>query len=514
MSALGFSLGRFAFASIRKLTVIFCVSVCFCVHVAVLSLNFCSTLLRILAGLTQPSTGDVLYRGKGFDGTNPGASVVFQTFALFPWLTVLENVELGLASGSSADRSDARKRAMRAIDVIGLDGYENAFPRELSGGMRQRVGFARALAVEREILCMDEPFSALDVLTAENLRSEVLRLWQSASPQTANSVQSGELTTTCILIITHGIEEAIQLADRLVILERDPGRIRTILPVNLPHPRNSKSEAFQELADLVYTVLTAEDDEVESCLSEASKENSLKGAVEQASTSKSAVQTGSQEASSKSPATAAPLNQTDLSVPLVTTQQRLDGDDEKSTSSTRERYPMLPGVRIGSVAGLLEFVSEGRIELYELGQRLLAAVDDLYPIVEAGEILGVLIVDDAEVDITVIGRKFLSGAIDDRKAIVREAISGPTAADDGSRLIREIHRMLCQAPKARLPQELIFDTILLKHFSAGEARRQLEIAIEWARFAELMSYDSITGTFFLEEDDEQEDEDLAPLTPK
>lgn len=446
------------------------------------ALAVCSTLLRMLTGLTQPSTGDVLYRGKGFEGTNPGASIVFQTFALLPWLTVLENVELGLSSGSPSDRSQSRERAMRAIDVIGLDGYENAFPRELSGGMRQRVGFARALAVEPEILCMDEPFSALDVLTAENLRSEVLRLWQS-----------GGVTTTCILIITHGIEEAVQLADRLVILERDPGRIRTILPVNLPHPRNSKSQVFQEMADLVYTVLTAEDDVAESSCGETSLSQAKGESVDS--------EPGTSVSSPKEPFTRAPLKQLDLSVPLITTQQRLDGDDVELVGSPRQRYPMLPGVRIGSVAGLLEFVNEGRVELYELEQRLLAPVDDLYPIVEAGEILGVLAVDDAEVEMTDVGRKFLGGAIDDRKAIVRAAISGATAANDGSRLIREIYRMLCQAPKARIPQELIFDTILLKHFSVSEARRQLEIAIEWARFAELMGYDSITGMFFLEDEE-------------
>jgi NitT/TauT family transport system ATP-binding protein len=463
----------------------------------------CSTLLRILAGLVQPTSGDVCYRGKRFSGTNPGASIVFQTFALYPWLTVLENVELGMVASSKKERAAARARAIKAIDTIGLDGYENAYPRELSGGMRQRVGFARALAVEPEILCMDEPFSALDVLTAENLRSEVLRLWQS-----------GEVPTTCILIITHGIEEAIQLADRLVILERDPGRIRTILPVELPHPRNSKSQAFQELADLVYTTLTAEDDvpvaapstprspaASPSELSPPSPSSPSPAAATPLSTSPPAPASLAAAFVPSTPST--PIEQYDLSTPLVTTQQQLDAETTRAAQSERLRYPMLPGVRIASVAGLLAFVTDGEVDLYSLGQRLQLDVDDLYPIIEAGDILGLLDVDSADVTINDVGRKFLTGSIDDRKAIVRAAISGPTAADDGSRLIREIHHLLSQCKaSARIPAELIYDTILLRHFSPQESRRQLEIAIEWGRFAELYGYESMTNSFFLDADDE------------
>lgn len=317
-----------------------------------------------------------------------------------------------------------------------------------------------------------QPFSALDVLTAENLRSEVLRLWQS-----------GEVPTTCILIITHGIEEAIQLADRLVILERDPGRVRTVLPVNLPHPRDSKSQAFQNLADLVYTTLTAEEKPHFTAptapLSDSvyTSSPSLRGET-------------------------TPVISGDFSSPLATGSQFSDpllGFDFDS-----ERYPLLPAVRIASVAGLLAFLTEGSVDLYSLGQRLQLDVDDLYPIIEAGEILGLLEVDGSVCTINDKGQQFMTSSIDDRKALVREAISNPETSSPGSRLIREIHHLLCQAgPRARIPQELIFDTILLKNFSPQESRRQLEIAIEWGRFAELYGYESPTGSLFLDADDNQ-----------
>jgi NitT/TauT family transport system ATP-binding protein len=169
-----------------------------------------STLMRIIAGLIPPSNGQVLYHNRPLVGLNPGVAIVFQNFALYPWLTVLENVELGLKAKGELPEPRLQK-ALRMIDIIGLDGFENAYPKELSGGMRQRVGFARALAVEPELLCMDEPFSALDVLTAENLRFELLDLWLEK-----------KIPTKAVLIVTHGIEEAVILADRIVVLGRLP----------------------------------------------------------------------------------------------------------------------------------------------------------------------------------------------------------------------------------------------------------------------------------------------------
>lgn len=458
-----------------------------------------STLLRMLTGLQAPTSGQALYRGLPFTGTNPGASIVFQTFALYPWLNVLENVMLGMASTSAAGRAAARERAIKAIDTIGLDGYENAYPRELSGGMRQRVGFARALAVEPEILCMDEPFSALDVLTAENLRSEMLRLWQS-----------GDVPTRSILIITHGIEEALQLADRVVVLERAPGRIRTVIDVQLPHPRNSKTEAFQDLADVVYATLAGVDSGVDSASTASASTASASGeasSTETSTTTASSAAPAGQAEENSDAAVSAPIDALNMSTPLVTTEDVLLDGASPFPGSDRVRYPQLPGVRIASVAGLLAFVKDDEeVDLFSLEQRLQLDVDDLYPIVEAAEVLGLLSVDSADISINAVGRRFITGSIDDRKAIVREAIvEGAVAVSDGTRLVREICHLLREARRgARVPQELIFDTILLKHFSAAEARRQLEIAIEWGRFAELYAYESRTGSFFIEVEGEEE----------
>ena len=202
--------------------------------IALLGASGCgkSTLLRILSGLSQPSSGALFWHGKPLGDQSPNVAIVFQSFALFPWLTVLENVEAPLeARGVAA--VERRKRALRMLDTVGLDGFETAYPKELSGGMKQRVGFARALVVEPEVLFMDEPFSALDVLTAENLRGELLELWLSK-----------KMPTSAIFIVTHNIEEAVMLADRIVVLGRNPARIRSDFNVKLSHPRDRKSAAF------------------------------------------------------------------------------------------------------------------------------------------------------------------------------------------------------------------------------------------------------------------------------
>ncbi|HAS17368.1 MAG TPA: nitrate ABC transporter ATP-binding protein [Nitrospiraceae bacterium] len=203
-----------------------------------------SSLIRILAGLAKPSEGEVLYHGVPLEKTSPNIAMVFQSFAIFPWLTVVENVEIGLkAKGTPNDT--AREKAIRVIDMVGLDGFEEAYPRELSGGMRQRVGLARALAVEPEILFMDEPFSALDVLTADNLRNEVIDLWLEK-----------KMPIKSIILITHNIEEAVFLSDRAIIMRHNPGRIRADIQISLPHVRNKDSKEFKFLIDEIYSILT------------------------------------------------------------------------------------------------------------------------------------------------------------------------------------------------------------------------------------------------------------------
>jgi NitT/TauT family transport system ATP-binding protein len=203
-----------------------------------------STLLRIAGGLVKPSSGAVAYRGAPLSGPTDGIAVVFQTFALYPWLTVIENVELGLDALGLAAR-DVRARAAAAIELIGLDGFESAFPRELSGGMRQRVGFARALVSEPVLLLMDEPFSALDVLTAETLRTDFLDLWDAR-----------QLSTRAVLMVTHNIEEAVLMCDRILVLGAAPARIEAMLNVPLPHPRSRHDPAVQAIVGKIYATLT------------------------------------------------------------------------------------------------------------------------------------------------------------------------------------------------------------------------------------------------------------------
>jgi NitT/TauT family transport system ATP-binding protein len=204
-----------------------------------------STLLRIIAGLLRPSGGNVIYRGQKVTAPVEGAAMVFQTFALFPWLTVLENVEAGLEA-LSVPPKESRTRALAAIDLIGLDGFESAYPREISGGMRQRVGFARALVVEPTMLLMDEPFSALDVLTAETLRTDLLDLWMEH-----------KLPIQSILLVTHNIEEAVFMSDRILVFSANPGRVAAEIQIPFPHPRNRLDPAFRQMVDDIYERMTA-----------------------------------------------------------------------------------------------------------------------------------------------------------------------------------------------------------------------------------------------------------------
>ena len=385
-----------------------------------------STLMRMIAGLIPPSSGKVLYYNRPLMGLNPGVAIVFQNFALYPWLTVLENVELGLKA--KGEPKDTRvQKALRMIDVIGLDGFENAYPKELSGGMRQRVGFARALAVEPELLCMDEPFSALDVLTAENLRFELLDLWLEK-----------RIPTKSILIVTHGIEEAVTLADRVIVLGRNPGRIRADLPITLPHYRDRKSPEFQALVDQVYKILTNPD-------------------------------------------------LPDLPQPMTT----ISTAEPKPPS--QPKYQSLPHVRIGSVAGLLELL-EGRQEkdIYRIAQELLLEVDDLLPIVDASKLMELVAINEGDIQLSAIGEKFINSNIDERKAIIRELLQKYI------RLVQQICQLLQAKRNHRISEELVLD-ILENYFTSKEAQRQLRTAMDWGRYAELFSYDEPSGEIFIEE---------------
>src|SRR5271167_4268304 len=203
-----------------------------------------STLLRIVSGLLKPTSGEVKWRGQTLTGPAAGVAMVFQSFALFPWLTVQENVELGLEA-LGVKKDEREERTEEAIDLIGLGGYDTAYPKELSGGMRQRVGLARALVVHPDLLLMDEPFSALDVLTAENLRTDLIDLWAE-----------GKLPVKAIMMVTHNIEEAVLMADRILVFSSNPGRVANELCVKLPHPRNRLDPDFRQVVDDIYGLMT------------------------------------------------------------------------------------------------------------------------------------------------------------------------------------------------------------------------------------------------------------------
>ena len=384
-----------------------------------------STLLRCVAGLIAPSSGTVTYRGTPLNGANPGVAMVFQSFALLPWLTVQQNVELAMQARDVPE--DARRdKALRAIDLIGLDGFESAYPKELSGGMRQRVGFARALAVEPDALLMDEPFSALDVLTAANLRGELIRLWERH-----------DFPVKAVLIVTHNIEEAVQLADRILVLSSNPGRIRAELAVAMPRPRDRHDPGFEQLVDTVYGILTGREEAAERAAA----------AVGEAP-----------------PGAPAP---TPADLPL-------------------------PEVSAGGLSGLLEILAArgGQDGLAELADDLSFEIDDLLPLVDAAVMLGLAQVHDAQLEITGQGRQFAAADIDTSKTLFGTLITAHAP------LIKAILRALRATGDGTLREGFFLD-LLRRGFSAEEARRQLDIAIDWGRYGELFQYDGEDGELIL-----------------
>ncbi|HPW55026.1 MAG: AAA-associated domain-containing protein [Thermoanaerobaculaceae bacterium] len=305
-----------------------------------------STLLRIITGLQVPSRGEVVYRGAPFSGVNPHATIVFQTFALFPWLTVQENVELALKARGVPPKLRTL-RAVELLDRVGLDGFETAYPRELSGGMRQKVGFARAMAVEPELLCLDEPFSALDVLSAGALRGELLELWLG-----------GKIPTRAILLVTHNIEEAVLMADRLLVMATEPGRVAAEITVDLPHPRDHKAAAFTALVDRVYATLAG--------------------------------------------------------------QTREEPEELGSAPGEPGRTRRLPHVAIADLSGLLEHLSAApgdRADLYQLAADLKLDADHLIELTESSELFGFATIRDGAITLTSLGETFAEASILARKEI-------------------------------------------------------------------------------------------------
>ena len=389
-----------------------------------------STLLRCVAGLIAPSSGTVSYRGVPLRGANPGVAMVFQSFALLPWLTVQQNVELGLEAQGVAE-AERRARALRAIDLIGLDGFEGAYPKELSGGMRQRVGFARGIVTEPDALLMDEPFSALDVLTAENLRTELVGLWEGR-----------EAPVKSILIVTHNLEEAVLLADRILVLSSNPGRIQAELTVELPRPRDRHEPRFEALVDTVYGILTGR----EAAASEA----------------------------------------------IAATPAGHGGAGGDRPAGTPVTMP-LPNVSVGGLAGLLEILIArgGEDGLAEIADELNFEIDDLLPLVDAAVMLGLARVDGPRIAITDEGRE-LSGA----DILTSKQLFARLAAHRAP-LVRAIVQALAATDDHTLREGFFLD-LLRRGFSATEALNQLETAIDWGLYAELYDYDRDDGELTLE----------------
>src|ERR1700682_2683606 len=381
-----------------------------------------STLLRLIAGLARPSAGTITYLGQLVVAPAPGIAMVFQSFALFPWLTVLENVQLGLEA-LGLPEPEIRKRALAAIDLSGWDGYESAYPRELSGGMRQRVGFARALVVHPNILLMDEPFSALDVLTAETLRTDFLDLWGE-----------GRMPIKGVILVTHNIEEAVLMCDRILVFGSNPGRILSEIKVSLPQPRNRLDPSFRELVERIYVEMTT-------------------------------------RRSGAAPSARA---------------ERFPGLGIGS---------VLPQVSTNLLAGLMEAVAaapfNGVADLPKIASDLQMEIDELFPVAETLQMLRFAEVEGGDLKLADDGLAFAHAALDERKRIfMRHLLTYVPLAAHVRRVLDE--RASHSARKSRFIDELE------DFMSEEAADQTLRAVVRWARYAEAFAYDDENAMFSLE----------------
>ena len=383
-----------------------------------------SSLLRIIAGLARPVAGEVRWRGRPLTGPAQGIAMVFQSFALFPWLTVLENVEIGLEA-LGLPTAERRRRSIEAIDLIGLDGFESAYPKELSGGMRQRVGFARALVVHPELLLMDEPFSALDVLTAETLRTDLVELWMER-----------KLPLSSILLVTHNIEEAVLMCDRVIIFAANPGRIAAEIRIVLPHPRNRQEPAFRQLVDDIYGRMT---------------------------------------------------NPTDPAL-------KVERNAPEAVVSEGVRM-VLDSVSTNLLAGLMETLApapfHGQADLPELAETLQMEIDELFPIAETLQLLRFAEVAHGDIRLSEAGRRFVEGDVDARKRLFADQLLAHVP------IVALIRRVLDERPSHTAPYRR-FSEELEDFMSEAFAEETLDTAISWGRYAELFAYDEQAQAFSLE----------------
>lgn len=402
-----------------------------------------STILRLMSGLTDPTQGAVLSHGAPLADVNRGVAIVFQSFALYPWLTVQENVQVGLIQRRLGARQE-QEEIDKALGLIGLSGYENAYPKQLSGGMRQRVGFARALVAQPEVLCMDEPFSALDVLTAESLRTEVVDLWRG----------SGRAGLRSIFLVTHNIVEAVFIATRIVIISSRPGRIRNVIPNPLPFPRDVNSKSFADMVDQVHAAITAlvmPDEPVE----QAATRVTGAGATLPAESPEGA----------KGPP-----------VPIAGT-----------------RVEPIPNVPVENIVGLLEIIEDAKetINVFDLSARIGKEFGETIATAKAAEMLGLVDTPKDDVLMTQAGWYFLAAPSPARKAMFRQAIMK-------LRLFQMLTARLNEAPDDRIDADSVLEELgtLLPY---DRPENLLETLIAWGRYAELIDFDQNTNTVYFHE---------------
>jgi NitT/TauT family transport system ATP-binding protein len=382
-----------------------------------------STLLRLIAGLSRQAGGSVFYLGRPVEGPAEGIAMVFQSFALFPWLTVLENVELGLqALGLPAQ--DIRRRAIAGIDLIGLDGFESAYPRELSGGMRQRVGFARALVVHPNVLLMDEPFSALDVLTAETLRTDFLDLWSE-----------GRLPIKGVVLVTHNIEEAVLMCDRILLFSTNPGRVTSEIRVDLPHPRDRLDPTFREVVERIYVAMTA-------------------------------------QAATKPRPTGRPEHLPGIGMGTI-----------------------LPRVSSNLLSGLMEALAaapyNGEADLPVIASALHMEVDDLFAVAETLQMLRFAEIEGGDIRLSNEGIRFAQADLDERKRVFAHHLLCYVP------LAGHIRRVLDERPSHKAPWSRFSDE-LEDHMTPDAAEQTLRAVISLGRYAEAYAYDDHSQVFSLE----------------
>ncbi|OPA77760.1 nitrate ABC transporter ATP-binding protein [Paenibacillus selenitireducens] len=378
-----------------------------------------STLLRIIAGLIPPTRGKVLYNGQTIEGTNPGVGMVFQSFALFPWLTVLENVKLGLENKPWTEAEKMRK-ALSIIDMVGLDGFEGAYPKELSGGMKQRVGIGRALVMEPDILLMDEPFSALDVLTAENLKRDLLELWTEK-----------KIPTKAIIMVTHSIEEAVYMSDRAIILSRDPACVTADISIRMPHWRDKQDSAFSSLVDRIYSILT----------------------------------------------------------------KKREPQQQEHIEEQKRKMEKVPEVYAGALTGFIELIEDlgNSVDLYKLAEQLNLTLEDFLPIVEAAQMLGFATIHHGDIALTDTGAEFAIARVLDRKEIFRTQVVTHVP------MMEKITWILESKSNNKMAREFFLE-VFEKHYGSEEAEHQLDIIIDWGRYAELFAYNEQAKYLYLEQD--------------